>query len=63
MPNVSFRKKQNKAGLQKQKVTVVSAAVATTKFLLYTCVDNESTIARVSEHGLNINEKFNQIYM
>ena len=35
--NASFRMKQNKAELWKQKVTVTSVAVTTTKFLLGMC--------------------------
>ena len=44
MSNVSFRVEQDKADLWKQKVTVTSIAVATTKFLFGMCdytVDND----------------------
>jgi len=37
MPVVSFRVKQDKAEIQKQKVTVTSVAVVTMKFLFGTC--------------------------
>ena len=37
MPIVSYRTKQNKAELRKQKMTVISVAVATMKFLLGMC--------------------------
>jgi len=37
MPVVSFRVKQDKAEIQKQKVTVTSVAVVTMKFLIGMC--------------------------